>query len=93
MPSVTVIRGGGMVLSVDVPTSDRYSTYDCVLIGPSGAEVWRLPVTVEQARDTLAIRVPSAGLTAGEYRLIVQGKAASSSADLASYRFRLTRSE
>lgn len=93
VPAVTVNRSGSLVLSVDVPTSDRYSTYDCVLIAPSGTVVWSLPVTAEQARDTLAVRVPSESLTGGEYRLIVRGQAASSAADLASYRFRLTRSE
>src|SRR5882762_502686 len=49
-------------------------SFACVLIAPSGAVVWRLPVSPTQAKDTVAIRVPAGLLGPGDYRLVVQGR-------------------
>jgi hypothetical protein len=93
-PSVAVAAGQPLLISLDIPTAERFSSYACVLVAPSGAVVWRLPVSPTQAKDTVAIRVPSGLLGRGEYRLIVQGHAnpGGESADLASYRFTLNGS-
>jgi len=92
--SATVADGQPLLISLDIPTAERFSSYACVLVAPSGAVVWRLPVSLAQAKDTVAIRVPSGLLERGEYRLIVQGHASpgGESADLASYRFTLNGS-
>ena len=84
-------KGQPLLLSLDIPTGERFSSYTCVLVAPSGAVVWRLPVSAAQAKDTLAISVPSGSLSPGNYRLLVQGraKAGSGPVDLVNYRFTL----
>ncbi len=93
-PSATVAKGQPLLISLDIPTAERFSSYVCVLIAPSGAVVWRLPVSPTQAKDTVAIRVPSALLGRGDYRLVVQGRAnaVGEPVDLANYRFTLDAS-
>jgi hypothetical protein len=94
-PSVRVTPGQPLLLSVDIPTAERFSSYTCVLVAPSGTVVWRLPVSSDQAKDTVAIRVPAGGLDRGDYRLIVQGLAnprGGESTEIASYRFTLSSS-
>jgi hypothetical protein len=94
MPSAILAKGQPLLISLDIPTAERFSIYACVLVAPSGAVVWRLPVSPTQAKDTVAIRVPSGVLEQGEYRLIVQGRAnaAGEPVDLANYRFTLNGS-
>jgi hypothetical protein len=48
-------------LLVDIPTEDRFSSYTCLLYSPSGSLSWRVEVSPQQAKDTVSIRVPSAG--------------------------------
>jgi len=94
-PSVKATQGQPLLLSVDIPTADRFSSYTCVLVAPSGAVVWRLPISSDQAKDTVAIRVPAHDLGWGGYRLIVQGHAnpvGGEPTELASYRFTLNSS-
>jgi Putative zinc-finger len=94
VPSATVAKGQPLLISLDIPTAERFSSYACVLIAPSGAVVWRLPVSPDQAKNTVAIRVPSGLLGRGDYRLVVQGQAnpGGEPADLANYRFTLNGS-
>jgi hypothetical protein len=94
VPAAVVGVGHPLLLSVDIPTAERFASYSCVLMALSGAIVWRLPVSTDQAKDTVAIRLPADILVAGDYRLIVQGHAAvgaGETTDLASYRFTLNR--
>jgi hypothetical protein len=94
MPSAILAKGQPLLISLDIPTAERFLSYACVLVAPSGAVMWRLPVSPTQAKDTVAIRVPSGILEQGEYRLIVQGRAnaAGEPVDLANYRFTLNGS-
>jgi hypothetical protein len=91
VPSVAVTKGQPLLISLDIPTAAQYSKYTCVLFSPTGAE-WRLPVSSDQARDTVAIRLPAEVLGRGDYRLIVEGQAdgGQKPVDLANYRFTLT---
>jgi hypothetical protein len=93
-PSAVTSTGPPLLLSLDIPTTERFSSYACVLVAPSGAVVWRLPVSATQAKDTVAIRVPLTSLTPGNYRLLVQGRANAGEdpVDLANYRFTLSGS-
>jgi len=94
-PSVKLTRGQPLLLSVDIPATERFSSYTCDLVAPSGAVVWRLPVSSDQAKDTVAIRVPAGSLAPGDYRLVVQGRAnpaGAESTEIASYRFTLNSS-
>jgi len=95
VPSAAIAQGEPLLISVDIPAAERFSSYACVLIAPSGAVAWRLPVSATQAKDTVAIRVPAGLLGPGDYRLVVQGRAnpAAEPADLANYRFTLNGSK
>ncbi len=90
IPGATVGSGKPFLLLVDIPTEDRFSSYTCLLYSPSGSLAWRVEVSPQQAKDTVSIRVPSAGPGSGEYTLTVQGNVAGSGVDLAHYRFTLS---
>ena len=90
-PSVKLTRGQPLLLSVDIPATERFSSYTCDLVAPSGAVVWRLPVSAARAKDNVAITVPSGSLSPGNYRLLVQGRtnAGVDPVELVNYRFTL----
>jgi hypothetical protein len=96
IPTVTLSKAKPLLLSVDIPTEEQYASYSCVLIAQSGTAVWSLPVTAEQAKDTVPIVVPTTGLSRGDYTLVVRGNAKSggapSAADLVHYRFTVNSS-
>lgn len=87
LPSISLVgnsRGGGvasalvgnakaMLLLVDLPAQDRFSTYTCLLYAPSGELASSVLVSAQQARDTVSIRVPLAEHVAGRYSLLVKG--------------------
>jgi hypothetical protein len=95
IPTAAIAPGQAMLLSLDIPTAERFSSYACVLIAPSGAVVWSLPVSATEAKDTVDIRVPAGVLAPGNYRLLIQGlaNAGETPADLANYRFTLNGSK
>ena len=73
VPAAAFEASHGFLLQVDIPTQDRFSSYTCLLYSPSGSLSWRVEVPAQLARDTVSIRVPSAGRPSGEYTLAVQG--------------------
>jgi hypothetical protein len=90
-PSVAVGKDQPLLLTLDIPAAEQYTSYTCTLIAPSGATVWRLPVSASQARDTVSIRVPGGDLKPGDYMLRVQGNPVRGEpADIARYRFTLS---
>jgi hypothetical protein len=90
-PSVAVDKHQPILLTLDIPAAEQYASYTCTLIAPSGAAIWRVPVTANQAKDTVSIRVPGADLKPGEYTLRVQANPAQGEpADIARYRFTLS---
>lgn len=90
-PMAVTSKGQPLLLSLDIPASERFSSYVCVLVAPSGAVVRRFPVSAAQAKDSVAISMPGGSLSPGNYRLLVQGRANSVTdpVDLVSYRFTL----
>jgi Putative zinc-finger len=95
IPSATLSGAQSILLSVDIPAARPYASYACVLLDPSGAIIWRVPVSVEQARDTVSIRIPAGKWASGDYQLLVQGysfPAGGEPADVAHYRFNLKNS-
>jgi hypothetical protein len=89
--TATTPKGQPLLLSLDIPTAERFSSYACVVVAPSGAVVWRLPVSAAQAKNTVAISVPSGSLSPGNYRLLVQAyaNARADPVNLVSFRFTL----
>jgi hypothetical protein len=88
-PTATAAAAHPFLLSFDIPTQDRFSSYICLLYSPSGTLAWRIEVSPQAARDTVSIRVPSTDKLPGEYTLAVQGNLAGTSVDLAHYKFAL----
>lgn len=88
-PTATAAAAHPFLLSLDIPTQDRFSSYTCLLYSPSGTLAWRVEVSPQAARDTVSIRVPSTDKLPGEYTLAVQGNLAGTSVDLAHYKFAL----
>jgi hypothetical protein len=90
-PTVTVRKDQPILLTLDIPAAEPYASYTCILIAPSGATVWRVPVSASQAKDTVSIRIPGADLKPGDYTLRVQANPVRGEpADIARYRFTLS---
>ena len=62
-----------VLLSVDIPGEQRFTSYVCELVTASGAVLWSVPVSGGQARDTVSIGVPAGVLQPGDYVLVVKG--------------------
>jgi hypothetical protein len=88
-PTATAAATRPFLLSLDIPTQDRFSSYTCLLYSPSGTLTWRVEVSPQAARDTVSIRVPSTDKLPGEYTLAVQGNSGGAAVDLAHYKFAL----
>jgi hypothetical protein len=90
IPAVTVTAHQPVLLSVDIPAAEPYASYSCTLVAPNGAIRWRMPVSAEQAKDTVTIRLPPGRWDAGDYTLLVQGYTTTKQggpAEVARYRF------
>jgi hypothetical protein len=86
-PTATAAATRPFLLSLDIPTQDRFSSYTCLLYSPSGSVAWRVEVSPQAARDTVSIRVPSTDKLPGEYTLAVQGNLNGTSTYLTRYKF------
>jgi hypothetical protein len=86
-PTASIAAQHPFLLSLDIPTQDRFTSYTCLLYSPSGALAWRVEVSPQAARDTVSIRVPSTDKLPGEYSLAVQGNLAGTSVDLGRFKF------
>jgi hypothetical protein len=73
LPKVTAPKEGSFLLAVDIPASNGYASYRCLLYAPDGGLVWTGNVTAEQARDAVQIHIPSAITKPGENLLVVDG--------------------
>jgi hypothetical protein len=62
-----------VLLVLDIPAEERYTSYVCELVTASGTVLWRVPVSSRQARDTVSIGVPAGVLQPGGYILVVKG--------------------
>jgi len=96
IPSVTVTRSQPLLLTIDIPTTEQYSSYVCALIAPGGAVVSRVPVSAAQAKDTVSIRVPAGHWEHGDYTVLVQGyadPAREKPAEITRYRFAMNTSD
>jgi len=96
IPSATLSRRQSILLSLDIPAAQQYASYSCVLVAPSGAIVWSVPVSAEQAKDTVSIRIPGGQWQRGDYTLLVKAQTnppRESPVDIARYRVTLNGSD
>ena len=72
--SVVAVPHSPLLLKVDLPTEDRFSSYEVSLYTPAGEKPsWSLPVSTEQAKNTLSIEVPATDVRVGENSLVIAG--------------------
>jgi hypothetical protein len=69
-----------VVLAVDIPGQERFSSYVCELVTASGTVLWSVPVSSRQAHDTVSIGVPAGVLRPGDYSVVVKGLIAQAAA-------------
>jgi hypothetical protein len=73
LPSADVNLGKPVLLTVDIPTDDHYSSYEVSVLDPTGKRLWTMPISAQQAKDSLSIRMPGKELQAGTYTLVIEG--------------------
>ena len=93
-PVITVPRGGAFLLFVDVPSDPSFASYVFELRSPTGKLEFSLPVSAEQAKQTLSLEIPPGPRESGVYSLDVRGVGAAgaapaSGAERARYLFEL----
>jgi hypothetical protein len=91
MPSVDAVAGQPLFLNVDVPTDDRYSSYELKFSDEAGAGEGTVPVSPDQAKNTVLVRLPANEIHSGVHTLVIEGVTGSGSpaVKLAQYRFRV----
>jgi hypothetical protein len=72
--SFAVGQSKPFLLQVDIPTEDRFLSYNCVFYGPGDSFAWQVEVPAQLAKDTISIRVPPTNRASGRYKLVIQGK-------------------
>jgi hypothetical protein len=98
IPSSTLGQEKSILLQVDIPAEDRFSSYTCSLYSPQHQLLWTVGVSADEAKNTVSIRAPLAGGAGGIYSLEVRGKSASQSGsssseiEVANYHFALSAS-
>jgi hypothetical protein len=73
--TANVAPADSVLLSLDIPTQDRFSSYTCLVYSPAGALLGKLAVSPQEAKDTISIAVPGAGREPGKYTVKIQGNA------------------
>lgn len=90
VPEIVAPRGGSFLIAVDIPPKTGFSGYICSLYGSSGALLWQVPVSLQQAENSVSLRVPAQQEAEGTNVLVVRGIPASGNAtpvEIGRYRF------
>lgn len=91
-PTVIAPAHGSFLLSVDIPSRAEYASYICALYNASGHRLWQVPVTAQQAENTVSLVVPTgkAAPNANELRVLgVPPSASGAPVEVGRYRFDL----
>ena len=72
--STTIGSAKRMQLVFDVPTQDRYTSYEAVLYAPTGVMLGKAQISSQAAKDTVTMDAPTGATLTGTYHLVVQGK-------------------
>jgi hypothetical protein len=73
IPRVVAPAHGSFLISVDVPSKVEYASYLCSLYNSSGERLWQIPITTQQAENTVSLRVPTDEAADGINDLRVMG--------------------
>jgi hypothetical protein len=95
IPKLDAPAHGAFVISLDIPTKTEYTSYLCSLYNASGEPLWQMPVSAQQAENTVFLRVPTDKAAAGQNELRVLGVPSSGGApaEVGRYRFNLQISQ
>jgi hypothetical protein len=95
IPKLAAPAHGSFLISVDVPSKAEYVSYICVLYNASGERLWQMPITAQQAENTVSLRVPTDKAANGVNELRVLGipSTGGSPVEVGRYRFTLQVSE
>jgi hypothetical protein len=58
---------------VDIPADPAFASYSADVVTQSGALRLSVPITAEQARDTVQLLIPASLLNQGQYDLVIRG--------------------
>ena len=91
-PTIVAPEHGSFAVSIDVPTSGRFSSYRCTLLAPDGASLWQTELSAEQVRDAVLISVPTDKVKEGLNTFLIRGLPTDGGSggtlvDLARYKF------
>lgn len=94
IPETVAPEHGSFVISLDVPTAGRFSSYQGSLQTPDGSLLWQTTISPEQARESLLISMPTDKVREGMNVFVIQGLRPGNGSggtleDLARYRFRV----
>jgi hypothetical protein len=59
IPRLVAPAHGSFLVSVDVPSKTEYRSYFCSLYTSSGERLWQIPITSQQAENSVSLRVPT----------------------------------
>ena len=90
-PSVIAPAHGSFLLSVDIPSRPDYTSYICALYNASGRQLWQLPITAQQAENTVSLVVPTdkAAPDTNELRVLGTPSGGGAAVEVGRYRFDL----
>jgi hypothetical protein len=92
VPQIIASPAGSFLIAVDIPPKAGFSGYVCSLYGPSGSLLWQVPVSLQQAENTVSVRVPTQKAAEDMNTLVVRGIPATGNAEpveVGRYRFEL----
>jgi hypothetical protein len=73
---VVVRRGEPFTLYVDIPPEPAFPLYTLDVESAKGAFEFSLPVSAEQAKNTVEVFVPASRLAPGDYAMVIHGSQA-----------------
>jgi hypothetical protein len=95
IPRLIAPAHGSFLISVDVPSKVEYASYLCSLYNSSGERLWQIPITTQQAENTVSLRVPTDKAADGinDLRVIGVPSSGGSPVEVGRYRFTLQISQ
>jgi anti-sigma factor RsiW len=90
-PNLAAPAHGAFVISLDIPAKADYTSYISALYNASGEQLWQMPVSAQQAENTVFLRVPTDKAAVGQNELRVLGVPSTGEAptEVGRYRFNL----
>lgn len=91
LPAALATPGQPLFFRVDVPSDDKFASYELTIYDPAGLRVGGIHVSTDQAKNTLLIRLPASDTHLGIYTLTIEGlqEGGKPAVKLAQYRFRV----